>query len=62
MIDDVFGIPITYENWDKQRALPLYIAAGYNFQLAYIEQIRCIIITPKEQLATIPTLKKQILS
>ena len=31
MVNDVFGIPITYENWDKQRALPLYIAAGYNF-------------------------------
>ena len=60
MIDNVFGISITYENWDKQRALPLYIAAGYNFQLAYIEHIRCIIITPREQLATIPALKKQI--
>ncbi len=60
MINEVFGIPIKYENWNKQGSLPLYISAGYNFQTAYIEQIRCIIITPKEQLATLPALKKQI--
>ena len=60
MVREVFGIPIIHENWNKQKSLPLYIAAGYQFDMAYIEQIRCIIITPKEQVATIPALKKQI--
>ena len=60
MISEFFGIPVKYENWNKQGALPLYIATGYDFKIAYIDEIRCIIITPKEELATIPALKKQI--
>lgn len=40
MINEVFGIPIKYENWNKQGSLPLYIAAGYNFQIAYLNPPR----------------------
>ena len=60
MLHDVFGIPIKYDDWDKQDSLPFYIAASYIFHTVYIADKRCIMLTPIEELATIPALKKQI--
>lgn len=60
MCTEVFGIQIRYEVWNKQESLPLYIAGNYDFQTAYIEAQKCIMITPTSELATIPALKKQI--
>ena len=31
MPDNIFGIPVRYESWDKQNRIPLYIAGGYDF-------------------------------
>ena len=60
MRTSVFGISITYEAWNKQNSLPLYIAGSYDFHTAYIADKRCIMLTPTEELATLPALKKHI--
>ncbi len=60
MCENVFGIPIRYETWNKQDSLPLYIAGSYDFRIAYIDEKRCLTIKPVEELVTLPALKKQI--
>ena len=60
MCENVFGIPIRYETWNKQDSLPLYIAGSYDFRIAYIAEKRCLIVKPVEELATLPALKKQM--
>ena len=60
MIDNIFGLSIRYEPWDKKSILPLYIVSNYQFYTAYIENIRCIVIIPIEELPTLPSFKKQI--
>lgn len=60
MLTSVFGLPIKYEKWDKESSIPLYIAGGYEFYTAYIEDVRCIVLVPTEELVTLPALKKQI--
>lgn len=60
MSTNLFGIRVKYEEWDKKDSLPLYIAGSYTFCTAYIEDIRCIIIEPTEELTTLPILKRQI--
>ena len=60
MIDHIFGLSIKYEPWDNKSILPLYIVNSYQFYTAYIENIRCIVIKPIEELPTLPSLKKQI--
>lgn len=60
MIDNIFGLSIRYEPWDKKSILPLYIVSNYQFYTAYIENIRCIVIIPIEELLTLPSFKKQI--
>lgn len=54
------GLHIEYERWNKQDRLPLYIADSYQFQLAIIEGHRCIVLSPTEELVTMPALRKQI--
>lgn len=60
MLTSVFGISVKYEAWNRQDYLPLYIAGSYNFRAAYIGNKRCIVLSPTEELATLPALKKQI--
>lgn len=60
MIDHIFGLSIRYEPWDNKSILPLYIVNSYQFYTAYIENMRCIVIQPIEELPTLPSLKKQI--
>lgn len=60
MIKDVFGISVKYEMWNHQDDLPVYISGSYDFRTAYIADRRCIILTPTEELVTLPALKKQI--
>lgn len=60
MIDNIFGLSIRYEPWDKKSILPLYIVSNYQFYTAYIENICCIVIIPIEELPALPSLKKQI--
>lgn len=31
MLNEAFGIPIEYEEWNKQGALPLYITSSYYY-------------------------------
>lgn len=60
LLESVFGIQVQYGKWEKQSALPLYISADYEFQTATLNDCRCIILTPKAELVTLPALKKQI--
>ena len=60
MLESIFGIPIKYEIWNKKSSMPLYIAGSYDFRTAYISDKRCIMMKPKEELVTLPALKKQI--
>lgn len=60
MLTNVFGLPVRYDVWDKQGALPLYISGNYQFRVAYIMEKRCIMLKPEAELASLPALKKQI--
>ena len=60
MLTSVFGISIKCEAWKHQDSLPVYIAGSYDFQTADIGNKRCIMLTPTEEFATLPALKKQI--
>lgn len=60
MLTDIFGVQVKYENWNKQGALPMYIAGSYDFIVAILNGCRCIVLSPTEELVTIPALKKQI--
>ncbi len=60
MLTKVFGISIKYETWNHRDSLPIYIAGSYDFRTAHIGNKRCIMLTPIEELATLPSLKKQI--
>ena len=59
ILTSVFGISIKYEAGNHQDSLPVYIAGSYDFHTAYIGNRRCIMLTPTEELATLPALKKQ---
>jgi len=60
MLTEIFGVQVEYESWNKQGALPLYIAGSYDFVIAILNRCRCIVLSPTEELVTIPALKKQI--
>lgn len=60
MLTSVFGFSVKYEAWNYQDFLPVYIAGSYDFRTAYIGKKRCIMLTPTEELASLPALKKQI--
>ena len=60
MLTNIFGIPITYEQWNKECSLPLYVTESYDFQIATIDTQKCILLTVKGELATLPALKKHI--
>ena len=60
MIDHIFGLSIRYEPWNNKNILPLYIVNSYQLYTAHIENIRCIVIIPIDELPTLPSLKKQI--
>ncbi len=60
MHTNIFGIPIKYEKWTKEKSLPLYITGSYDFKTAIIDTQRCIMLTLKEELVTLPALKKHI--
>lgn len=60
MLTNIFGIPIKYAQWNKENSLPLYITESYDFQVATIGTQKCIMLTLKEELATLPALKKHI--
>lgn len=60
MLTNVFGLPIKYDQWNREETLPLYIIGHYDIHVAHIMNQRCIMIKPKEELATLPALKKHI--
>ena len=60
MFTSVFGLSIKYEAWNLQNSLPIYITESYDFYTAYIGNKRCIMLTPTEEISTLPALKKQI--
>lgn len=60
MLTSIFGIPVKYEQWNKENSLPLYLIERYDFQAAVIDTQKCIMLTVKEELATLPALKKHM--
>lgn len=60
MLKDIFGVQVQYDCWNKQGALPIYIEQSYDFVLAKLCDIRCLLVSPREELVTLPALKKQI--
>ena len=60
LLTDLFGFQTEYEKWNKQSSLPLYISGSYEFLAAKLNDIPCIILTPTQELVTLPALKKQI--
>ncbi|MCD7808367.1 MAG: MarR family transcriptional regulator [Erysipelotrichaceae bacterium] len=57
---EIFGLTIQLEDWEKQNKLPLYIINNFFIQKATINEIKCLALSPQEDLPTIPSLKKQI--
>lgn len=60
VLKDVFGAQVQCESRNKQAVLPMYIAGSYAFEVAVINGCRCIVLSPTEELVTLPALKKQI--
>lgn len=60
LLGNILGIKAEYETWEKQNKLPLYIAGNYEFQIVRLNDCQCLMLTPLEELVTIPALKKQI--
>lgn len=60
LLENILGIEVEYEAWGKQNKLPLYIAGNYEFQIVRLNDCQCLMLTPVEELVTIPALKKQI--
>lgn len=60
MLKSVFGLPVRYEVWENQNALPVYLTGSYEFHTAYIADKHCIMIRPTDELANLPALRKQI--
>ena len=60
VLKDIFGVQVKYESWNKQDALPMYIAGSYDFAAVILNGCRCIVLSPTEELVTIPALKKQL--
>ena len=60
ILTKVLGIETDYEPWNHKEELPLYIMDSYEFQGIWLNGRRGILLTPVEELATIPSLKKQI--
>lgn len=60
LLTNLFGVQVQYKDWDKKNDLPLYISGSYEFQAAMMDGIHCIVISPSQELVTLPALKKQI--
>lgn len=60
MRSSIFGIPIQYETWNYRTSLPIYISGSYNFHACYVKDQRFILLSPQDDLPTLPALKKQI--
>lgn len=60
ILKDIMGMQVKYDSWNGIKSLPLYLSANYIFQKAEIDGNQCIVIMPKEELPTLPALKKQI--
>lgn len=60
ILEDILGMRVEYTQWNKEKSLPFYLTSAYKFQKAQIDGCLCIIITPKAESPTLPTLKKQI--
>ncbi|MBF1086129.1 hypothetical protein [Solobacterium sp.] len=57
---DILGLKINFKKWNKEKQLPLFILNDFLVQKAVINDIECLSLTPKEDLPTLPALKKQI--
>ncbi|MCD7805855.1 MAG: MarR family transcriptional regulator [Lachnospiraceae bacterium] len=60
LLTNLFGIQVQSEDWNKQNRLPLYIAGSYDFATVTLNGCRCIVLIPREELVTLPALKKEI--
>lgn len=60
MLTDLMGLEIKCIEWEGVKELPFYLTMLYEFRKAEIDECECIIISPKEDLPTIPALRKQI--
>lgn len=60
LLEDIFGIKVKNDIWLGRDLLPLYISGSYEFNIVILNDIRCIMLTPTQELATLPALKKQI--
>ena len=57
---DILGLKINFKKWNKEKQLPLFILDNFLVQKAIINDIECLSLTPKGDLPTLPSFKKQI--
>lgn len=60
ILKDVMGFSVKYSKWGRESRLPFYLSNGYSFRKARIEGLDCLIIDCRDELPTLPALKKQI--
>jgi DNA-binding Lrp family transcriptional regulator len=56
----VLGGNVTIEPYQYPRQIPYYIQDGYDAQILMWQQNSCVILSPKESILRLPTLKKQL--
>ena len=59
-ITETLGITVTRNIWKESNKLPYFLSDEYNFQSVTLDSLKCIFITPKEELPIINTLKKHL--
>jgi len=57
---DILGLTINLKKWNKEKQLPLFILNDYLIQKAIINDIKCLSLTPKGDIPTLPAFKKQL--
>ena len=59
-ITETLGITVTRNIWKESNKLPYFLSDEYNFQSVTLDSLKCIFISPKEELPIITTLKKHL--
>lgn len=60
-ISSAMGIKVTYQTWELESRLPYYMIDKYQFQAAYLEDVKALFLYPIAELDQIGAIKKQIL-
>ena len=61
-IADVLGITVSRKEWKDSNKLPYFLTDEYSFEAVTLDNMECLFVKPKNNLAIINTLKKHLLA